>query len=448
VAVEPQPFLQPYRQGEQQQSQQKSSETDKDEKLSSTQKVFHARSTESYPVPTIQGKLKIREPGEGSQDLSSAINSARGRGQSLDAGLQQSMGRAMGADFSEVKIHTDTKSDQINQSIQAKAFTTGSDVFFRQGAYEPGSYKGQELIAHELTHVVQQGGGIETKPTQNTPDVQQKSSGDLEDNVQSSQIEAVQLSSIDGKEASNLDTPGEQNTPQDLNLIALHNHTKQMSSTLISDLLRLKQNFGKAFFQLAAGAVYQYCVVNTIDFPFDKLFPEIERGLNGQSPADWLSWKYPSFSAGRVIGDATALYTAIDEITTGTGMDGGAVAGAPETGGASLALTVPGTTLILHGTYAGVRSLADLYKRLGIVLHIEENHESDNDNRGGKKGKTFRGGGKKQRDNWYGYDKDLGFVRWWHRKGKAEYGGHDIENAQEAKDIYDYWDSIGRPVPK
>ena len=97
--------------------------------------------------------------GEATNDLDTAINSARGGGQSLDAGLQRSMGQAMGADFSGVKVHTDAQSDQLNQSIQAKAFTTGQDVFFRQGAYDPGSRGGQELIAHELTHVVQQNGG-------------------------------------------------------------------------------------------------------------------------------------------------------------------------------------------------------------------------------------------------------------------------------------------------
>ncbi|MCA6523262.1 MAG: DUF4157 domain-containing protein [Pseudanabaena sp. M051S1SP2A07QC] len=95
--------------------------------------------------------------GEASTDLESSIQSARGGGQSLDINLQQSMGQAMGADFSGVKVHTDSQSDQLNKSIQAKAFTTGQDVFFRQGAYEPGSRGGQELIAHELTHVVQQG---------------------------------------------------------------------------------------------------------------------------------------------------------------------------------------------------------------------------------------------------------------------------------------------------
>jgi hypothetical protein len=106
--------------------------------------------------------------GDASTELESSIQRARGSGQSLDANLQQSMGQAMGADFSGVKVHTDSQSDQLNQSIQAKAFTTGQDVFFRQGAYEPSSRGGQELIAHELTHVVQQNGGLQRSPQTST----------------------------------------------------------------------------------------------------------------------------------------------------------------------------------------------------------------------------------------------------------------------------------------
>ncbi|BBC26483.1 DUF4157 domain-containing protein [Pseudanabaena sp. ABRG5-3] len=94
--------------------------------------------------------------GDASQDLESSIQQAKGSGQPLDPNLQTKMGQVMGSDFSGVKIHTDAQSDQLNQSIQAKAFTTGQDVFFRQGAYNPKSKEGQELIAHELTHVVQQ----------------------------------------------------------------------------------------------------------------------------------------------------------------------------------------------------------------------------------------------------------------------------------------------------
>ena len=103
---------------------------------------------------------------EASSDLESAINQARGSGQPLNAGLQQSMGQAMRADFSGVRVHTDTQSDQLNQSIQARAFTTGQDVFFRQGAYQPENRAGQKLIAHELTHVIQQNSGAVRRQSQ------------------------------------------------------------------------------------------------------------------------------------------------------------------------------------------------------------------------------------------------------------------------------------------
>jgi Domain of unknown function (DUF4157) len=103
-------------------------------------------------------RQKSQEHEEASADLETSINSARGRGQSLESGLQQQMGQAMAADFSGVKVHTDATADRLSQSIQAKAFTTGKDIFFKGGEYNPSSQSGQELLAHELTHVVQQTG--------------------------------------------------------------------------------------------------------------------------------------------------------------------------------------------------------------------------------------------------------------------------------------------------
>ena len=113
------------------------------------------------PEEDLQTKpILQRQEGIGSREasagLESQINQVRNGGQALETNLQARMGQAMGADFSGVRVHTDAQSDKLNQSIQAKAFTTGQDVFFRQGEYQPGSRRGQELIAHELTHVVQQ----------------------------------------------------------------------------------------------------------------------------------------------------------------------------------------------------------------------------------------------------------------------------------------------------
>jgi hypothetical protein len=109
----------------------------------------------------LQMKFLVQRQGnvsedEASPDLEASIQQARGSGQRLNEDLQQKMGQAMGADFSEVRVHTNAQSDLLNQSIQAKAFTTKQDIFFRKGAYNPNSPDGQKLIAHELTHVVQQ----------------------------------------------------------------------------------------------------------------------------------------------------------------------------------------------------------------------------------------------------------------------------------------------------
>jgi hypothetical protein len=114
---------------------------------------------EELQTKSLVQRQNTYDGGEASADLESSIQSARSSGQALDPDLQAKMGKAMGADFSGVRVHTDSQSDQLNKSIQAKAFTTGQDLFFRQGAYDPGSRGGQELIAHELTHVVQQNGG-------------------------------------------------------------------------------------------------------------------------------------------------------------------------------------------------------------------------------------------------------------------------------------------------
>ena len=105
--------------------------------------------------PKVQSREAIGE-GEASRELSSEINRARGGGQPLDVGMQHSMGSAMGADFRGVRVHTDSQADLLNRSISARAFTTGQDLFFKKGEYQPGVRSGQELIAHELTHVMQQ----------------------------------------------------------------------------------------------------------------------------------------------------------------------------------------------------------------------------------------------------------------------------------------------------
>jgi hypothetical protein len=97
----------------------------------------------------------------GGQDVSPDVQSriAGSSGRSMDGGTLTRMESAFGASFSNVRIHDGAEADTLSRSLQAEAFTTGNDVFFRKGNYDPSSSGGQELLAHELTHVVQQSGG-------------------------------------------------------------------------------------------------------------------------------------------------------------------------------------------------------------------------------------------------------------------------------------------------
>lgn len=92
------------------------------------------------------------------EEVDAGIASARGRGHPLPRGLAGSLGRRLDADLSGVRLHTDDHAHALSDSLHAHAFTTGSDIFFRRGAYDPHSPAGRKILTHELTHVVQQRG--------------------------------------------------------------------------------------------------------------------------------------------------------------------------------------------------------------------------------------------------------------------------------------------------
>ncbi len=84
-------------------------------------------------------------------------------GHSLPPPLQAQMEEAFQSDFSSVRIHTGGHAEQLNRELNARAFTHGSNIYFNAGEFNPGSQAGQHLLAHELTHVVQQSGGQATQ---------------------------------------------------------------------------------------------------------------------------------------------------------------------------------------------------------------------------------------------------------------------------------------------
>ncbi len=89
--------------------------------------------------------------------MSQQLQQMKGQGAPLPEKTNQSMSQAFGQNFSQVRIHTNDNAVQMNRDLNAKAFTHGSDIYFNQGQYAPESNQGKHLLAHELTHVVQQG---------------------------------------------------------------------------------------------------------------------------------------------------------------------------------------------------------------------------------------------------------------------------------------------------
>ena len=96
--------------------------------------------------------------GEVERTTGDAIEAARSGGRPLPRSVQKIMAPVLGGvDLSPVRVHSDAQANKLSLHLNAAAFTTGRDIFFARGAYQPESTKGQALLAHELTHTVQQG---------------------------------------------------------------------------------------------------------------------------------------------------------------------------------------------------------------------------------------------------------------------------------------------------
>jgi len=94
-------------------------------------------------------------------EVNEAIHSP---GQPLEPETRSSMEKRFGHDFGRVRVHVDAKAAKAAESVGAQAFTVGRDISFAAGRYTPNSLTGRQLIAHELTHVIQQGFGKNPEP--------------------------------------------------------------------------------------------------------------------------------------------------------------------------------------------------------------------------------------------------------------------------------------------
>ncbi|REG84001.1 eCIS core domain-containing protein [Algoriphagus antarcticus] len=115
--------------------------------------VHRTRLTDSI-TPQIQAK------GDGNFSVNeasaSSIKATLGSGSRLDKHTNNFMSERFGHNFNDVKIHNDSRSAQLSNDLHAKAFTIGKDIYFNQNKYNPASENGKHLLAHELTHTIQQ----------------------------------------------------------------------------------------------------------------------------------------------------------------------------------------------------------------------------------------------------------------------------------------------------
>lgn len=113
-----------------------------------------------------------REAGEVSPpaNLESRIDASRGGGSSLPDSTREFMESRFGHNFSGVRVHTGAASEQLNRDVRSLAFTSGTDIYFGSGQYRPEANSGQHLLAHELTHVVQQSGSGSNGPVREKAD--------------------------------------------------------------------------------------------------------------------------------------------------------------------------------------------------------------------------------------------------------------------------------------
>ncbi|MFK7783510.1 MAG: DUF4157 domain-containing protein, partial [Crocinitomicaceae bacterium] len=97
------------------------------------------------------------------ENFQGGLSSSKGSGDALPEEVNDKMGKAFNADFSNVRVHTGASAVQLNRQIGAQAFANGRDIYFNKGKYSPNSKAGAHLLAHELTHTIQQGAVKQSK---------------------------------------------------------------------------------------------------------------------------------------------------------------------------------------------------------------------------------------------------------------------------------------------
>ena len=151
--------------------QRKCDACDQEEKLQKMDDESYKMEVRRKPIfesngdpPDYQIQNKSKDPkGFKASSFENRLKGSKGKGSPLLKDARNEMESAIGADFSQVRIHNNAEAVQMNGELGARAFTHGSDIYFNSGQYDAGATEGKRLLAHELTHVVQQGKGGSSK---------------------------------------------------------------------------------------------------------------------------------------------------------------------------------------------------------------------------------------------------------------------------------------------
>jgi len=111
---------------------------------------------QTEPEEVLQAKELTSQTSESTLNIESRINALQARGRHLPESTRSFFEPRFGHDFSQVRVHTNAQAAEMARAMNARAFTTGRDIVFGAGQYAPEATGGKKLLAHELTHVVQQ----------------------------------------------------------------------------------------------------------------------------------------------------------------------------------------------------------------------------------------------------------------------------------------------------
>lgn len=155
---------------------------------------------EKEELPPIQSKKADSAPASPTSTLENSLHSSKGKGSAMSKSTQDEMNSGFGVNLNNVRIHTDSTSVQMNKELGSHAFTSGNDIYFNEGKYNPESESGKHLLAHELTHTVQQGASGDTIQRFAPPEKQVEVEGKPEKPNDGAQVEGQSNSKINNDE--------------------------------------------------------------------------------------------------------------------------------------------------------------------------------------------------------------------------------------------------------